>query len=172
MHPEQKRIDFTKGNFQANGTYYIQPTGQSIIRYKILEQKGIAAMFGSSPGELFQTLKGIYDAATTWTNPGEAIHKVAMASYNQMQAIKGAAERNHPMLEICTLFINKEGEDLSTWSEDLCKAKIADWTEAGIAMEDFFTLGATFLGGYLSMLDVVESQPLPDIKSKAKQATR
>ncbi len=47
--------------------------------------------------------------------------------------------------EFCTLFVNREDEDLTTWSKTLAASKIDDWNKSLIDPADFF-----FLAGNMS----------------------
>ena len=50
---------------------------------------------------------------------------------------------------ICTLFISREGEDLTTYDEVLNKEKIQDWKKEGIDAENFFTLAFNSVNGFM-----------------------
>ena len=60
---------------------------------------------------------------------------------NNMDSFKGELTSRYPMAYyICTLFIIREGEDLSTWNFEMADEKIDDWVKENIASVDFFGL--------------------------------
>ena len=59
-----------------------------------------------------------------------------------MQSV--SKHRFNRALYLCTLFCVTEGEDLTTWSEEIAEAKIDDWNKYGFSVFDFFRLAAIF----------------------------
>lgn len=60
---------------------------------------------------------------------------------NNLDSFKGELTSRYPAAYyICTLFIIREGEDLSTWNFDLADEKIDDWVKENLNAVDFFGL--------------------------------
>lgn len=60
-------------------------------------------------------------------------------SLNNLDSFKGELTSRYPMAYyLCTLFIIREGEDLSSWDFELADSKIDDWVKENIAATDFF----------------------------------
>jgi len=60
---------------------------------------------------------------------------------NNLDSFKGELTSRYPAAYyICTLFIIKEGEDLSGWSFEQADNKINDWVKENIKAVDFFGL--------------------------------
>ena len=58
------------------------------------------------------------------------------------------------MLLFCTLFINREDEDITVWDERLAMAKIEDWKKAGLSMSLFFSFTKTALPQYKKIYEL------------------
>lgn len=54
--------------------------------------------------------------------------------------LAGFQSRFDSTLALCTLFIVRENEDITTYDDVLADEKIEDWQAEGLSMEDFFTL--------------------------------
>lgn len=143
-------IDFPSREFIANGkTFYIEHDRILTGRYQKFEEMGISFAFGSTFGDIFQSLKKIYDATTSGNDVLKGITTAQTVAYNQMQAIKRHDENYKPhILWFCTLFCNYENEDRKVWSEEVARRKIADWERSSIPITDFFLLAANVLHGY------------------------
>ena len=129
------------GSFMANGNRYIIMEYLSVgrdVRFKNTVPKMV---FGTDFAGIFESFAKIYTYATTGESPLAALHKISVLCMNQMDAVKSMRETgNDPVLELCALFINKEGEDHSTISDQQISDKIADWKAEGLDSNDFFLL--------------------------------
>lgn len=162
---ELKRIDFDKKEFRANGaTYYIQLEGISVGRFMHFERFVQLATFGTDFMAMFETLKQIFQAATSGVDVLKALKDIGDLSYNQMAVIKDRNElKFNNTLMLATLFINRADENLAEWDERLAMEKIKDWSVEGLAMNDFFLLAVRQIEGfrdaYLSpLLQVAEGK--------------
>ena len=60
---------------------------------------------------------------------------------NNLDSFKGELTSRYPAAYyICTLFIIRENEDLSTWNFELADEKIDDWVKENLKSVDFFGL--------------------------------
>jgi hypothetical protein len=147
---ELKHIDFKEKEFEANGRkYYVQLDGISIGRFMHYETLVNKVTFGTDFMGMFETLKRIYVSATDGMNVLKALKDIGDLSYNQMAVIKDHNESKfNQTILLCTLFLNRSDEDLTTWDERLASDKIEDWKAEGIDMNDFFLLALRQIEGF------------------------
>lgn len=165
---EAKRIDFTKDVIPANGKNYKLITELTIERFKKLDEMEVEFFYGFDMKGMFEKLKETFE----YLNKG----KVADASvriHNLMKGIADKVDKREPiMLRMCSLFLITEDEDITTWSEDLCKQKVEDWQKEGYAMNDFFSLVATSVPGYLeSYEEIIQNTSEKNPVEEGKEAT-
>jgi len=143
-----KRIDFKKGEFEANGkTYYIEKS-LSIERqmyYSKLEPK---LTFGTN----FETLHNTLGTCINLINDSKLVqayhglHNIHSMIGNKLE------DRYDVSLEICALFINTEEENRAELNDKKLKSKIDDWKKEGYDYDDFFICALNFAGGFLEKL--------------------
>lgn len=106
--------------------------------------------FGAEYTTLFNGMKKAYSELNTM--------KAADASVTLFNLMEGTARKlnkhQNTFLLMCTLFVNREGEDLTRWTEPEANEKIADWEAEGLDIQGFFHLylhwARNFEGGLLS----------------------
>lgn len=143
---ELKRIDIEAGKFTANGINYTIEQNLSIERYaefQILEKE---MAYGLTTKGLFARLKKLF----------ELINKMKFAEASVMvndllRGVSKLEERQPTVLKICALFINADGENRATINKDMIEKKINDWKAEGLSMNDFFTLAASTVNGFLEI---------------------
>ncbi|GAB3780634.1 hypothetical protein GCM10028818_33170 [Spirosoma horti] len=128
--------------FDANGhTYRVDHTiDLSVIRDRYLEKYSLYATLGRDAKAIALEARRIYDFLNE--------SKIADAALTADNLIRGAADlqsRESPILYICTLFINREDEDLRAYSPELGKQKIDDWAKAGITKNFFLSWALDYL---------------------------
>lgn len=141
-----KNIDFASGQFTANGKTYYLETKLAISRYcefQILQRELAMGM----------TLQEIYDGfldsrkllnQTRFVDVAVFIDKI-------LTHCSKLKEKEPTILKICTLFINTEDEDRTTWGNDLVVRKLDDWKKEGIYVGDFFDVALTLAPGYIEL---------------------
>lgn len=133
--------------FTANGKNYSITTQLSVQRFIEFEIAQVELGFGVSFNDMVKQFQKIYDAA----NKGK-LADVSIFAYNALNGIKTRLEdRTHPVIKICSLFINYEGEDTSVWSDEVAKQKQEDWIKAGIPMDDFFSVALNSVENLLTV---------------------
>jgi hypothetical protein len=70
----------------------------------------------------------------------------------QDSMFKFARSRFEMMFVFCTLFIVREGEDMTKWVMEEQTAKIEDWNKECYNEQDFLALGLTRIQGYSKIL--------------------
>lgn len=136
--------------FKANGTKYVVMSPQdcfNIDKQMAYHNIKIAFDLNQSPTSIKQrfastldTLIRLFDA-----NDIERIKlrkKLLQDALNNMESFKGSLTSRYPAaLYLCTIFIIREGEDLSNnWTFEGAKEKIDDWLMENYNPFDFFGL--------------------------------
>lgn len=131
-----KRLDPNANSFHANGHKYLIHGSLSIARYREFERLQVIAGFGADYQTLYQRVSKAYgeinqmkaaDAAVTLNSVLEGLNR----------PLSG---QEPPMLMLCSLFIAREEEELSRWTESEAIEKIRDWELEGYDTGDFFNL--------------------------------
>lgn len=131
-------IGFT---FNANGKKYIVEDKLSIAR-AIEASKIELELFDLSVGSIKSGLINAYNDLNG-TNPDKTVKfaDAAIKIHNLVNRFdKGFKLEENPILRYASLFINQEGEDRRTISNDVINEKIKDWLEEGIESSGFFLL--------------------------------
>ena len=140
-----RRIDFDSKIIPANGKEYTLAGELTINRFKVLEELEVEFYYGFTMKEMFEKLKMAFSDLDKG-KPANAAVKV----HNLMTGVADRIDkRENVMLRICSLFINQKDEDLNSWSDELAKEKIADWSAEGYAIDDFFSLAASLVPGFM-----------------------
>lgn len=154
--------------FDANGVTYYVLTSLCIERFEQFEQMQIKAGFGVDFGDLFANIRKAYDALNA--------NKVADSSvmlYNIMAGIKdNLGARENPILQLCALFICREGEDVTKYDETVATAKINDWKAEGIAMDDFFSIAFSLVNGFTPAYKTVSADIFQNLKKVGEKLVK
>lgn len=163
---ELKSLKLTDKEFMANGHKYIISDKISIRRYAEYQKLQPKLTYGLGFDEIFKALKSAYTALNT--KEGK-VADAAVILHNIMNGVSKVEEssRVHPALKMAALFINREGEDLKVYDEELMNKKIEDWTEEGFNISDFFTLSLNSISGFREAYkeSIQKSEMLPDLSS-------
>jgi len=153
---EVKRIDFSKNKFEANGRTYTVSGELCIDRFVEFERLQAHVGFGIDFKSIYATLKDAYDNL----NKGKMADS-AVLIHNLINGIATNLDnREHPSLELCALFLNREGEDTKVFDPDVMKDKIEDWRKEGYAIEDFFQLAFNFVNGFIEAYNEISQSIL------------
>jgi hypothetical protein len=143
-----KKIDFGSGKFEANGkTYYLETklTSSRYCEYQILQRELAMGM----------TIKEIYDGFSDMRkllNQTRFVDSAVFVDKILTHCLK-LKEKEPIMLKICTLFVNTEDEDRTTWDNDLTVKKLEDWKREGIDVECFFRIALTLVSGFTKIFN-------------------
>jgi len=135
-------LDPNTTQFEAMGTtYYVDREPRlSVIRERFLEKFSLYSMLGRSPGEIINQLTDAYSAINTG-KIGDAAVKID----NLLRGAKELENKTAPVYYICTLFMNRAGEDRQTYTTDDAERKIKDWEDAGLDSRFFLSAGLAWL---------------------------
>jgi len=163
---EIKTVDFSQKEFMANGHKYIITDKISIRRYAEYQKLMPKLTYGLGFEEIFKSLKSAYNALNT--KEGK-VADAAVIIHNIMNGVSKVEEasRVHPALKMAALFINREGEDLKIYDEELIEKKIEDWTEEGYNVSDFFTLALSSINGFREIYkeSIQKSETIPNLEN-------
>lgn len=125
--------------FQANGTVYRIRTpeqGLPLLRYTKLRAALAMVGYDSTMPDMMQQLKRM---RSLLNQEGKSMtFDLSVAVHNLMETVR-KADRNWDFATwAATLFIIREGEDLTRYDEADAEKKIEDWNAAKIYPADFF----------------------------------
>jgi len=158
---EAKEIKLEEKSFMANGKEYFFSSTMSIERFQEFERLQAHVGFGKDFKNLYDKIKEAYEGLNK--------SKVADAAVILSNLLNGIAqnleERDHPVLEMCALFINYEGENLKVFDVDDAGRKIDDWKKEGYGMQSFFQLAFNFVAGFIPAYEEI----IQDISEEAEK---
>lgn len=147
MKTETKSFAPDANSFVANGVKYLIHGSLPLGRYQVYEKLQAQIAWGVDFEKQHRDLKKAWDLLNQ-TKLGEA----AVWINNMMEGIAHRVEkREHPALLLCTVFICREGEDMTAWDETEALEKIADWKAEGIDAESFFEFAFSLVKGWTAV---------------------
>jgi len=159
---ETKRLDLSKKTFEANGKTYHFSSTMSIERFTEFERLQAHVGFGKDFKNIYEKLKVAYEHLNK--------NKLADAAVIIHNLVNGIADnldkREHPILQMCSLFINADEENVDVYDEDVMLAKIDDWKKEGYSIDDFFQLAFNFVEGFIPAYNEI----IQNISEEAEKA--
>lgn len=143
--PELWAPELNALNFEANGTKYTVSSRLSIERLALHQRFELEFGFNTSFLEMLETLKKCYLLLNDKKFADAAVH-----IHNAIFGMAKTEEEDLQSIRLCTLFINYEGEDTSTYNEDIYQKKLQDWKKSNIDGIYFFQRAALSSNGYIS----------------------
>ena len=144
-----------KRTFVANDQKYIILTGEEALgvnRWSAYEKLQSMLGFNTSIQSLVNQIHEIEQDLTKVMQGKSVLLQVVKRVSQLKDAIKGDIEgRFSKALYICTLFIIREGEDISKWSMSDAESKIDDWANEAIAINDFLTLALRYCANFTTL---------------------
>lgn len=141
--------------FIANGNKYYISSQLSVKRFHEFQILELEAKMGINIADI-----GLHLAEIWKMRNSNRIADADVKLFKLIEGIEDAKHREHVLLRMCALFINREGEDLGKIDEDLISQKIDDWAEYD--HDDFFTRALNsqsgFLANYNAMLRIISGQ--------------
>ena len=159
---ETPRLNLEEKTFMANGNKYYYSQNMCIDRFVEFERLQAHVGFGKDFKNLYDEMKRAYDFLNT--------NKLADGAVVLHNLINGIAQnlekRDHPILQLCALFINREDENVKEFDASLNDQKIEDWKKEGYAIADFFQLAFNFVEGFIPAYNEI----IQDISNEAEKA--
>lgn len=136
-------LDFETKRFEANGTWY--NVSDRIATGRMAAYQKLTATYGFG-----LNVKGFYDMLNQLWGHLQKMEfgACSVLVYNAIEGLTKIDEGRVQAFEICTLFVNADGENLRGWSESAAEKKIKDWQEAGIDSDFFLVLAGRCASGY------------------------
>lgn len=160
--------------FKANGKEYVIEDKLSISR-SIEAAKLELELFDLSTKNLKNILISAYNDLNG--NNKERIVKFADAAV-KIHNIVNKLEKNLkfeelPVLRYCALYVNSEGEDRRTISEEQITKKVTDWQEEGLEFMGFFLLALNALPSvrkdYIKFIQDISEKSRSEENEKPKE---
>lgn len=150
---ELKELNFSENAFVANGTQYFVNSSLSVERFRWFEKYQVNFGFAKDFKSIYAALKKSIELA----NKGKGVEawNQVFNLYEQVGKIVDEEYVFHQAFMICALFINTDGEDLTSWDEAKAQIKINDWNKEGISATSFFQLAANLTSGYIDALEEI-----------------
>jgi len=144
---EPRSISLKDRNFEANGKKYYIAKGISINRWKQYEKLQPRLTYGLT---FKQIDANISKAMALLNKPAPEPGNAYVILHNIRKGMENADdEKNvHPALIMCTLVMNREGEDVGVYDEAIALDKINDWTEGGLDILSFFAWAMNSIDGF------------------------
>ncbi len=135
-------LDRETTSFVANGvTYEVdRNSGLSVARDRWLEKFSLYSMLGRQPVDIISAIKEAYAAVNN-----SKLADAAVKLDNLLVGVMNLESKAGPLWYVCTLFINRKGEDRRKYSLADADAKIADWEAEGLDRDFFMGAGLAYL---------------------------
>jgi hypothetical protein len=135
--------------FTANGKQYRVYSSVSIDRWEQYELLQVEAGLGRTFEQLVGTLRDALQMCNEVASGKPVFADLAIMLRDQLVGLTLIDERRTPaILKLCTLFINREGEDVRFIDEGLMQSKIDDWRKEGISVRFFFGFALRSIPGF------------------------
>ena len=142
-------------HFTANGVRYTIRTadeGTTIERYTAMKKMGVALGFSSSFEALVREVEGVEGLLNTLVTKEPKLRDTFLRLNNLKRGILETSRTRYDLsLYYCTLFIVRDGEDLTQWVQAEQDEKIADWNAEGYDVHDFLRLGLSTVEGFTAV---------------------
>lgn len=142
--------------FEASGTKYRVARSVSMDRWEAYELLSVEVGLGRSFAQIMQGLREAYDLTNQVASGKPVFADLAVLLRDLLM---GAASVNdgqaHPVLKMCCLFINYEGEDVRTITDEIITKKLDDWRNEGIDMGFFFGFALRSIPGFFDAYKAV-----------------
>lgn len=143
-----KKLDITANSFIANGNKYLIHPSLSVGRMSHFEKLQAKVQNNFSIYEISKKLEEIIDLVNTQKTV-QANTKLFLLKESCNSA---EGDITHPALLMCSLFICRESDDLTEWSETKALENIEDWRVEGFDFTDFFQLAFNLAKEFLTEL--------------------
>jgi len=153
-------MDITKEIFTAGGNKYYVTKSLSVERYKAYLKMQLQVGYDVGFSGVIESLQKIYRLCNE-----QKFADIAVLCHNMLKSIEDMDKREHPILILCALFINRDGEDTAIVDDALIQAKIDDWKEANIPMDFFLGYAKVLVTDYQRVYEEMSESSLAKLLS-------
>lgn len=144
--PDPVQVPDNATSFTANGKTYVKSSSISFQRYGWMERLNLEVAYGRTVEQVFADQKRAFELLNA-----QKFAEAAVSIDTSMRGIAGVADgRVHPVMRLCLLFWNREGEDVAIMTDELMASKVADMEASGIDFSFFFGQALSTVPGLLS----------------------
>jgi hypothetical protein len=155
---EPRRLDFSKDDFDANGNHYHFSPSLTLTRYREFEKVLPKVAYGSTLHEIYnEDLKIVEEI-----NKGRYVQAGVIISNRANRMYERLQDRITPVVRLCCLFINRDGEDITTIDEKTMEEKATDWEKAGFDYTDFFRLAFNLVNNLVPVFETTSPNTSPE----------
>jgi hypothetical protein len=155
-----RTIDLNEQFFICQSRKFFIQESLSFVRYRELQKLNLEFGFSSTFVDIFENVKKAMDLM----NKVQFVD-AAVTLHNILTGIKSYDDKNDVALRMCALFINEEGEDVTSFDEGKVKEKIECWSKE-LDVLPFFQLAANLVPGWISASEIIS----PDGTNQENQA--
>lgn len=160
--------------FKANGHTYIIRTrdeGLGIVRTSEFMKMEIVNGIGMSIADVMDYIRKLKNEINNFgRNKGNFLEAGLLVKALEDDLMKITRKRHAVNFMFLTLFVVREGEDLTKWEEEEQNEKIDDWNKEGFNEVDFLELGLSMVTGFVETFKRYSQQP-GSKESEAEQST-
>lgn len=167
-------------SFMANGREYRVTSSITFERYEAYEVLQIEVGLARTFEQFSEEIKECYNLCNQVASGKHVFADLAVKLRDLMIGVQLVGSQETPaVLKLCSLFINREGEDIRTIDDAIMEQKIQDWRQAGIDLRWFFSFALRSIPGYIDALkaasldtSIEEAQEPGAPSSPSKAASR
>lgn len=162
-----RKLDFEKDKyFECGGRkFYVHDT-LSFVRWREMQRINLEFGYSASFIDIYNNL----DKAVQEFNKHQYFN-MAVIINNIQSGIIRLDKKDDPAQRICALFINEEGEDLTTINDGIIKSKIDCWNKELDALP-FFYLASSLVKGWMSAYEKIFQSGLTKIEEEENQSEK
>lgn len=145
-----KSIPEDATEFEANGRRYRVSRSISFDRYEAYEMLQVEIGMARTFEQFTAQVQEAYDLCNAVATGKPVFADLAVLLRDLLMGVSSINEGHaHPVLKMCCLFINYEGEDVRTINDEIIAKKLDDWRNEGIDMGYFFDFALRSIPGFL-----------------------
>lgn len=156
--------------FIANGRQYRVYHTVSFDRYEAYELLQVEVGLARTYPQFMAELREAYDLCNEVATGKKVFADLAVLLRDMIVGTTLVSERQmHPILRMCALFINRDGEDVRYIDEAVIESKVNDWKAEGIDMGFFFAFALRSIPGFIEAYKAVSRDTSDKERERAER---
>lgn len=156
--------------FVASNTKYRVSRSVSMDRWEAYELLSVEVGMARSFQQLVQGLREAYDLTNQVAAGKPVFADLAVLLRDLLVGVSNVGDgQTHPVLKMCALFINYDGEDVRTITDEVIQKKVDDWRGEGIGMDFFFGFALHSIPGFIDAYKAVTHGTFNSAKKTAEE---